>query len=66
MKNENILCVCGKVVGKYIFIGKDKRNLPTYKATYNGNEARDKNDGVVDDFKDHNKILCKDCYKERY
>ena len=55
IRDKKILCSCGKVVGKEVFIGFDKRGFESYKAIYNGNEARDEYDGVIDDFKDRPK-----------
>jgi hypothetical protein len=62
-KNKKIVCTCGKEVGKEIFIGFDKWGFESYREILNGNEARVEYDGVIIDFKDQTKIICKECYK---
>lgn len=69
MNTRKLYCTCGTVVGQMEFSHIDP-NLKTfdggrvYKNTYNGNEARDKDNAIIP-FR-HNHYMCKECYSAQF
>lgn len=67
MKNINLYCSCGQVIGKQVFSHIDPRmrgfgtpDGAVYKNVYNGEEARTP-DGMLIPLRG-NQYMCKKCY----
>lgn len=70
MRNKNLYCDCGEIIGQQVFSHIDPRlrgfgtpDGAVYKHVYNGTEARDK-DGMLIPLRG-NKYLCRRCYNEQ-